>query len=103
MNAVRLSQRSWHVKFTDEMQQNQELSTPSRSIACTDHRQTYSSHETPEFQRQNRDFATAVMAPGKPVERVESPYFNHFKNLESLGNPRPSGRAALALMKLWAD
>jgi len=55
----------------------------------------------PEFQRQNRDFAAAVKASGKPVELVEGPHFNHFEMLESLGNPYgPNGRAALALMKL---
>jgi arylformamidase len=62
---------------------------------------TYGTHETPEFQRQNRDFAAAVKAAGKPVEIVEGRHFNHFEMLESLGNPYgPNGRAALALMKL---
>ena len=62
---------------------------------------TYGTHETPEFQRQNRDFAAAVKAAGKPVELVEAPYFNHFEILESLSNPYgPNGRSAIALMKL---
>src|SRR5450759_2038726 len=58
-------------------------------------------NETPEFQRQNRDFAAAVKAAGKPVELIEAPNFNHFEMCESLGNPYgPNGRAALKLMKL---
>ena len=62
---------------------------------------TYGTYETPEFQRQSRDFAAAVKAAGKPVELVEAPNFNHFEMCESLGNPYgPNGHAALKLMKL---
>ena len=62
---------------------------------------TYGSNETPEFQRQGRDFAAAVKAAGKPVELIEAPDYNHFEICESLGNPYgPNGRAALKLMKL---
>jgi arylformamidase len=61
----------------------------------------YGTNETPEFQRQNRDFAAAVKAAGKPVELIEAVSYNHFEMCESLGNPYgPNGRAALALMKL---
>src|SRR6266567_1555655 len=61
---------------------------------------TYGTNETPEFQRQSRDFAAAVKAAGKPVELIEAPNFNHFEMCESLGNPfGPNGRAALKLMK----
>jgi len=59
--------------------------------------------ETPEFQRQNRDFAEAVKGAGKPVELIEAANYNHFEMNESVGNPYgPNGRAALALMKLAA-
>jgi arylformamidase len=62
---------------------------------------TYGTNETPEFQRQGRDFAAAVKAAGKPVELIEVPDYNHFEICESLGNPYgPNGRAALKLMKL---
>ena len=61
----------------------------------------YGSNETPEFQRQNRDFAAAVKAANKPVELIASPDYNHFEMAESLGNPYgPNGRAALKLMNL---
>jgi len=103
MKAVRLSKRSSYVKFTDEMEQamssQRHLSLLHAPIVVT-----YGTNETPEFQRQNRDFAAAVKAAGKPVELIEAANFNHFEMNESLGNPYgPNGRAALALlMKLSA-
>jgi hypothetical protein len=57
--------------------------------------------ETPDFQRQSRDFAAAVQAAGKPAQLIESPNYAHLEMCESLGNPYgPNGRAALAMMKL---
>ena len=103
MKPVRLSKRSSYVKFTDEMEQtmsSQRYLDLLRAPIIV----TYGTHETPEFQRQNRDFAAAVSAAGKPVELVQAPNFNHFEMLESLGNPYgPNGRAALALMKLSSN
>jgi arylformamidase len=62
---------------------------------------TYGTNETPEFQRQSRDFAAALKAAGKQVELITAENFNHFETEESLGNPYgPNGRAALALMQL---
>lgn len=100
MKAVRLSKRSAYVKFTDEMEQTMS-SQRHLDLLHAPIIVTYGTHETPEFQRQNGDFAAAVKAAGKAVELVEAPYFNHFEILESLGNPYgPNGRSALALMKL---
>ena len=100
MKPARLSKRSSYVKFTDEMEQamsSQRQIDKLRAPIIV----TYGTNETPEFQRQNRDFAAAVKAPGKPVELIEAPNFNHFEMCESLGNPYgPNGRAALKLMKL---
>lgn len=62
---------------------------------------SYGTFETPEFQRQNRDFATAVTAAGKPVQLIVAENYAHLEMAESLGNPDgANGRAALALMKL---
>jgi arylformamidase len=99
MKPARLSKRSSYVKFTDEMEQAmsslRHLDKLRAPIIVT-----YGTNETPEFQRQSRDFAAAVKAAGKPVELVEAPNFNHFEMCESLGNPfGPNGRAALKLMK----
>ena len=61
----------------------------------------HGSLETPEFQRQNREFAAAVKAAGKPVEFIVLDGYNHFEVHESLGNPYgPLGRAVLRQMKL---
>ncbi len=57
--------------------------------------------ESPEFQRQSRDFAAAVKAAGKPVELIVGEGFNHFEMQETMGNPFGlGGRAALSMMKL---
>jgi arylformamidase len=61
----------------------------------------YGTLETPEFQRQSRDFAAAVKAAGKPVELLVGEGYNHFEMPETLANPYGLlGRAALAQMKL---
>jgi arylformamidase len=100
LKAVRLSARSKYVKFTDEIE---EAMSPQRHLDLL-HAPivvTYGTLETPEFQRQSRDFAAAVKAAGKPVELIVAENYNHFDTEESLGNPYgPNGRAALALMKL---
>lgn len=100
MKPVRLSKRSSYVKFDDKMEQamslQRQLDMLRAPIVVT-----YGTEETPEFQRQNRDFATAVKAAGKPVQLIEAVGYNHYEMSESLGNPYgPNGRAALALMKL---
>jgi arylformamidase len=61
----------------------------------------YGTLETPEFQRQNREFAAAVKAAGKPVTLLVGEGYNHFEIQETLGNPYGVlGRAALAQMNL---
>jgi arylformamidase len=100
MKPVRISKRSSYVKFTDEMEQamssQRHLGLLRAPLVIS-----YGTNETPEFQRQNRDFAAAVKAAGKPVELVVGADFNHFEMNESLASPYgPNGRAALALMKL---
>jgi arylformamidase len=100
MKPVRLSKRSSYIKFTDAMEQ---VMSSQRQIdkLRTPIIVSYGTNETPEFQRQSRDFAAAVKAVGKPVELIEAPNYNHFEMCETLGNPYgPNGRAALKLMKL---
>jgi arylformamidase len=99
LKPARLSARSAYVKFDDDIEQAlssiRHLDKLRAPITVT-----YGSFETPEFQRQSRDFAAAVKAAGKPVELIEAPSFNHFEMCESLGNPYgPNGLAALKLMK----
>ena len=100
LKPVRLSKRSAYVKFTDAMEQ--ELS----AIRHLDKLVTplnigYGTYETPEFQRQARDFAAAVKGAGKPVELLVGEAYNHFEMLETLANPYGLlGRAALTQMGL---
>jgi arylformamidase len=70
MMPVRLSWRGAYVNFADAMadamsaqRHIDKLSTPV-NVA-------YGSLETPDFRRQNRDFAAAVKAGGKPVRVIE--------------------------------
>jgi arylformamidase len=100
MKAVRLSKRSSYVKFTDDME---EAMSPQRHIHLLRAPVivTHGSNETPEFQRQARDFAAAVKAAGKPIEYIAAKNYTHVDMETSLGNPYgPNGRAALAMMKL---
>ena len=61
----------------------------------------YGTCETPEFQRQNREFAAAIEAAGKKVRLLVGEHYNHFELPETLGNPYGLlGRAALDLMGL---
>ena len=63
----------------------------------------YGTCETPEFQRQNREFATAVENAGKKVRLLVGEHYNHFELPETLGNPYGLlGGAALDLMGLRA-
>ena len=100
LKPVRLSKRSEYVKFTDEVEQalssQRHLDKLNAPIIVA-----YGTQETPEFQRQNREFAAAVKAAGKPVELIVGDGLNHFEMQETLGNPYGlAGRAALKLMNL---
>jgi arylformamidase len=59
----------------------------------------YGGLETPEFQRQSREFAAAVKAAGKPVEMIVGEHYNHFELIETLANPYGIlGSAAMRVM-----
>jgi len=100
LKAVRLSARSNYVKFTDEMEQalssQRHLDQLSAPIVVS-----YGTLESPEFQRQARDFAAAVTAAGKPVQLLVGDGYNHFEIIETLTSPYGLlGRAVLEQMKL---
>ena len=100
LKPVRLSARASYVKFTDEMENA--LST-QRHLAklSTPVILAHGTLETPEFQRQTRDFAEAVKSAGKPVQLIVGAGYNHFELIETLANPYGLiGSAALAQMKL---
>ncbi len=96
LKPVRLSARSAYVTFTDEMEQAlspqrhlQHLHAPL-TVAC-------GTLESPEFQRQAREFVAAAQAAGKTVTLLMAQEYNHFEIIETLANPYGLlGRAALA-------
>jgi arylformamidase len=100
LRGPRLSKRSSYVAFTDEIEDalspQRHLSRVSAPIVLL-----YGSLETPEFQRQSRDFAAALQKAGKQVELIAAEGYNHFEMTETLGNPfGPLGRAVLKQMNL---
>ena len=100
LKGPRLSARSNYVKFDDAMEEAlsaqrhlDKIRTPVLLVHGT--------LETPEFQRQTREFAAALKQSGKPVELLVAEGFNHFEIRETFANPFGIvGRALLAQMKL---
>jgi arylformamidase len=100
LKPARLSARSSYVKFTDEAEQALSSQRHMHLINCP-LVVAYGTLETPEFQRQSRDFAAAAKALGKPVELLVGEGYNHFEMPETFANPYGLlGRAALEQMKL---
>ena len=100
LKPVRLSKRSQYINFDDA---TEEALSTQRHIDKIPMPLTiaHGTLESPEFQRQSRDFAAAVKAKGKPVEFFVGEGFNHFEMQETMGNPFGlGGRAALEMMKL---
>ena len=97
---VSLSARNTYVDFTPEVlqalssQRHLDKLVAPMIVA-------YGTLETPEFQRQNREFAAALKGAGKPVTLLVGEGYNHFEIQETLGNPYGLlGRAVLEQMKL---
>jgi arylformamidase len=100
LKPVRLSKRSLYVKFTDEMEQalsaQRHIDKLTAPLILG-----YGTCETPEFQRQTRDFFAAVQAAGKPAQLIVGQGYNHFEFLETLTSPYGlAGRAVLQQMGL---
>ncbi len=98
LKPVRLSARNAYVKFTDQVEEALSSQRHIARINCPVI-VAYGTLETPEFQRQARDFAAALKLNKKTVELVVGQGYNHFEMTETLGNPYGIlGRAALALV-----
>ncbi|MGA8612792.1 MAG: alpha/beta hydrolase [Xanthobacteraceae bacterium] len=97
---VRLSKRSSYVSFTDAMVES--LSSQRHLDGLhTPLILAYGTQETPEFQRQTREFFAAVQAMGKPAELIVGEAYNHFELLETLASPYGlTGRAMLRQMQM---
>ena len=62
---------------------------------------TYGTAESPEFQRQSREFADAIVKAGKTVQLLVGEGYNHFEVIETMSNPFGFlGHTALAQMGL---
>jgi arylformamidase len=98
LKAVRISNRSSYVKIDDAAEN---AYSPQRHIGRL-HAPVivmYGTNETPEFQRQSREFAAAVKAAGKPIETIVAQQYVHMESVESLANPYGlAGAAALKMM-----
>jgi arylformamidase len=100
LKAVRLSNRSSYIHFDDKAENDyspqrhlDKLTVPTVVM--------YGTRETPEFQRQSREFAAAIQAAGKPVETIVADNYVHMESVESMANPYGlAGHAALKMMKL---
>lgn len=97
---VSLSARRSYVNFTDdvieELSPQRHLDKLTAPIIVA-----HGTLETPEFQRQTRDFAAAVRAAGKPVTYLVGQGYNHFEMPETLANPYGLlGHAVLEQMEL---
>ena len=100
LKPVRLSKRSEYVAFTDEVEEKLSSQRRLDRLNCPVI-VAYGTFETPEFQRQNREFAAAVKAAGKPVTLLVAEGYNHFEIAETIGNPLSLlGSAVLEQMKL---
>ncbi len=100
LKPVRLSARSSYVKFDDRIEH--ELS-PIRHLArlrCPVV-VAYGTKDSPEFQRQSREWADALRSVGRLRALVVGQGLNHFEMPETLADSRsPLARAALTLLGL---
>lgn len=100
LRPVRLSARSFYIKFDDA---TEETLSPQRHLEYLNSPVivAYGTLETPEFQRQGREFAAALKAAGKPVEVIVGRNYAHLELQETLANPYGlMGRAVLHQMRL---
>ena len=100
LKPVSLSKRATYVKFSANLEQ---ALSPQRHIDLlqTPLILTHGSLETPEFQRQTRDFHRVVTAAGKPAKLLVGQGYNHYETQETLANPYGfMGRQAMQMVRL---
>lgn len=100
LKAPRLSSRREYVKFDDETEESlspiRHLDRVNCPVAVL-----YASRDSPEFQRQSRDFAGALGQRHLPSQLLAGDAYNHFELIETLANPYGiAGRIALEQMHL---
>lgn len=97
---VSLSARSSFVDFNERVVEALSAKRHIDKITCP-MIVAYGTYESPEFQRQSREFAEAIGAAGKPARLLVGDAYNHFEIAETLANPYGLlGRAALEQIML---
>lgn len=86
LEPVRRSKRSEYVAFTDDTVEKLSAIRHINKLACP-LILAYGTLETPEFQRQTREFHAAVSDAGKRADLYIGTGYNHFELLETLANP----------------
>jgi arylformamidase len=100
LRAVRLSARSSYVKFDDRIEHDFSPQRHLGRLTCPVI-VAYGDQESPEFQRQGREFAQALDKAARLDWLMVGQGYNHFELPETLGSPYGLlGRAALEQMKL---
>jgi arylformamidase len=100
LEPVRLSARSNYVRFNEAMEDALSTQRHIGRIGCP-LIVAHGTLETPEFQRQAREFVAAVKTAGKSAELIFGEGFNHFEMPETFASPYGIlGRAMLRQMRL---
>jgi arylformamidase len=100
LEPVSLSERSSYVRLTDKSVVS--ALSPLRNASRFVCRATIGcgSLDTPEYQRQSSSFVDALNVHGVRTELIRADFYNHFEQLETLGNPYGTfGRVALDLIR----
>jgi arylformamidase len=97
LRPVSLSHRASFVNFTDAMI---EKLSPIRHLDRLKAPLivSYGTYETPEFIRQAKEFAAAVLTAGKPVEMIVCENYSHLETCETLCTPY--GQLGAAMLKM---
>ncbi|MFT5766592.1 MAG: arylformamidase [Halioglobus sp.] len=100
LHPVSLSSRNEYVTFTQEIITSL---SPARHLDQLNAKVViaFGTKESPEFQRQSRDFFSMAHSKGILARIIEASGMNHFEILEDMGDAQGKvGRAALELMEL---
>ncbi|HTO12694.1 MAG TPA: alpha/beta hydrolase [Candidatus Binatia bacterium] len=100
LGPVRLSARSSYVKFDDRIEHELSPIRHLSRVRCPVV-VAYGERDSPEFQRQSREFAEALRGIGRLQRLVVGEGLNHFELPETLGDRHGLlGRATLTLLEL---
>lgn len=102
LRPVLLSARSAYVKLSPEEEDEFSAIRHLDRLRCPV-TVAYGSRESPEFQRQGREFATALRARQLPSDELVLPGLNHFEGIRSMIEPQSLlARAVLGRIGLTA-